>query len=126
MIAKSQVYRCSVCGNMVEVVAVGGGTLVCCGQPMDLQQENTSDGAVEKHVPEYTHQNGVVKVVVGSVVHPMLENHYIQWIEVITAKEVYRKYLKAGEEPVAEFAIQEPVLKVREYCNLHGLWAKNI
>lgn len=126
MIAKSQVYRCSVCGNMVEVLAVGGGTLVCCGQPMDLQQENTSDGAVEKHVPEFTHQNSVVKVVVGSVVHPMLENHYIQWIEVITAKEVYRKYLKAGEEPVAEFSIQEPVLKVREYCNLHGLWAKTI
>ncbi len=123
MIAKSQVYRCSVCGNMVEVVAVGGGTLVCCGQPMTLQDENTSDGALEKHVPEYTDQNGVVRVVVGSVVHPMLENHYIQWIEVITAHEVYRKYLQPGAEPVAEFHIQDAVVKVREYCNLHGLWA---
>ncbi len=122
MIAKNQVYRCGVCGNMVEVVAVGGGTLVCCGQPMNLQEENTTDGATEKHVP-VVEKNGTVKVTVGSVLHPMTEAHYIQWIEVVTASKVLRKYLKPGEEPVAVFTVDEPVLKVREYCNLHGLWA---
>jgi len=121
MIAKHHVYRCGVCGNMVEVVAVGGGTLVCCGQPMNLQEENTSDGATEKHVP-VVEKNGTVKVTVGSVLHPMTEVHYIQWIEVVTASKVLRKYLKPGEEPVAVFTVDEPVLKVREYCNLHGLW----
>ncbi len=121
MIAKHQVYRCGICGNMVEVVAVGGGTLVCCGQKMTLQEENTSDGATEKHVP-VVEKNGTVKVTVGSVLHPMTEAHYIQWIEVVTASKVLRKYLKPGEEPVALFEVDEPVLKVREYCNLHGLW----
>jgi desulfoferrodoxin len=122
MISKNQVYRCAICANMVEVVAVGGGTLVCCGQPMTLQVENTSDGATEKHVP-VVEKNGTVKVTVGSVLHPMLENHYIQWIEVITASKVLRKYLKPGEEPVAVFSVDEPVIQVREYCNLHGLWS---
>jgi desulfoferrodoxin len=121
MISKNQVYRCGVCGNMVEVVAVGGGTLVCCGQPMNHQIENTSDGATEKHVP-VVEKNGTVKVTVGSVLHPMMEAHYIQWIEIVTASKVLRKYLKPGDEPVAVFSVDEPVLSVREYCNLHGLW----
>lgn len=121
---KNDVYRCQVCGNMVEVVSVGGGTLTCCGQPMTLQTENTTDAAVEKHVPVVEQQDGKVKVTVGSVIHPMVESHYIQFIEVITANKVYRKYLKPGEEPVAEFNVSEPIVNVREYCNLHGLWAK--
>lgn len=121
---KNDVYRCQVCGNMVEVVSVGGGTLTCCGQPMTLQTENTTDAAVEKHVPVVEQQDGKVKVTVGSVIHPMVESHYIQFIEVITANKVYRKYLKPGEEPVAEFDVSEPIVNVREYCNLHGLWAK--
>mgnify|MGYP000935017971 FL=1 len=121
---KNDIYRCQVCGNMVEVVSVGGGTLTCCGQPMTLQTENTTDAAVEKHVPVVEQQDGRVKVTVGSVIHPMVESHYIQFIEVITANKVYRKYLKPGEEPVAEFNVSEPVVNVREYCNLHGLWAK--
>lgn len=123
MIARNQVYRCGVCGNMVEVVAVGGGTLVCCGQQMTHQVENTSDGATEKHVPVVVVEGQNVKVTVGSVVHPMLENHYIQWIEVVTASKVLRKYLAPGAEPVATFIVDEPVLQVREYCNLHGLWS---
>ncbi|OPZ68174.1 MAG: Desulfoferrodoxin [bacterium ADurb.Bin478] len=121
---KNDVYRCQVCGNMVEVVSVGGGTLTCCGQPMTLQTENTTDAAVEKHVPVVEQKDGKVKVTVGSVIHPMVESHYIQFIEVITANKVYRKYLKPGEEPVAEFDVSEPLINVREYCNLHGLWAK--
>jgi len=121
---KNDVYRCQVCGNMVEVVSVGGGTLTCCGQPMTLQTENTTDAAVEKHVPVVEQKDGKVIVTVGSVIHPMVESHYIQFIEVITANKVYRKYLKPGEEPVAEFDVSEPLINVREYCNLHGLWAK--
>jgi len=123
MIAKMQVNRCSVCGNMVEVVSVGGGTLVCCGQPMTLQEENITDAAQEKHVP-VLQQNGKIKVTVGSVLHPMIDTHYIQFIEAITATGVLRKYLKPGDEPVAIFETSEAVVKVREYCNLHGLWAK--
>ena len=123
MIAKLQIYRCQVCGNMIEIVAVGGGKIVCCDQSITLQEENTTDAAQEKHVP-VVEKNGVVKVTVGSVLHPMVENHYIQWIEVITANKSLRKYLKAGEEPVATFQTDEPVIKVREYCNLHGLWSK--
>ncbi|HNW59424.1 MAG TPA: desulfoferrodoxin [bacterium] len=122
MISKNQVYRCAICGNVLEVITVGGGTPSCCGQHMTLQQENTTDAAVEKHVP-VVEKNGTVKVTVGSVLHPMTEAHYIQWIEVITASKVLRKDLKPGEEPVAVFTVDEPVLKVREYCNLHGLWA---
>ncbi len=121
---KNDVYRCQVCGNMVEVVSVGGGTLTCCSQPMTLQTENTTDAAVEKHVPVVEQKDGKVKVTVGSVIHPMVESHYIQFIEVITANKVYRKYLKPGEDPVAEFNVGEPIDNVREYCNLHGLWAK--
>jgi superoxide reductase len=121
---KTNIYRCGVCGNLVEVLSVGGGTLSCCSQPMTQQNENTTDASVEKHVPVMEQKEGQVKVTVGSVIHPMLENHYIQFIEVITATKVYRKDLKPGEEPVAEFRIDEPVVNVREYCNLHGLWAK--
>jgi len=91
---------------------------------MTLQTENTTDAAVEKHVPVVEQKDGKVKVTVGSVIHPMVESHYIQFIEVITANKVYRKYLKPGEEPVAEFDVSEPLINVREYCNLHGLWAK--
>ena len=121
---KNDVYRCQVCGNMVEVLSVGGGTLVCCGQPMSQQKENTTDAAVEKHVPVVEKKDSRVKVTVGSVIHPMVESHFIQLIEVVTATRVYRKYLQPGEEPVAEFDVSEDIITVREYCNLHGLWAK--
>lgn len=105
MIQKRQVYKCSVCGNIVEVLTVGGGTLVCCGKEMILQTENTVDAAKEKHVPVIEKIPGGVKVKVGSVEHPMLENHYIQWIEIETAEKVYRKELKPGDKPEAEFMI---------------------
>jgi len=121
---KNDVFRCQVCGNTIELVSVGGGTLTCCGQPITLQIENTTDASVEKHVPVVEQKDGQVKVTVGSVIHPMVESHYIQFIEVITEAKVYRKSLKPGDEPVAEFTLSEPVINVREYCNLHGLWAK--
>ncbi|MDP4091521.1 MAG: desulfoferrodoxin family protein, partial [Bacillota bacterium] len=99
-----------------------GGTLTCCGQPMKKLNENTTEAAVEKHVPVIEKVEGGVLVKVGSVEHPMLETHYIEWIEIHTADKVYRKYLKPGEKPEAYFKVEEEVLFAREYCNLHGVW----
>lgn len=109
---------------MVEVVHRSGGTLKCCGQAMSLIVENTVDGAKEKHVPVIEKVEGSVLVKVGSVEHPMLDNQYIEWIEVYTEKKVYKKFLKPGDKPEAFFRIEEVVLFAREYCNLHGLWVQ--
>jgi len=122
MIALNQIYKCDVCGNIVEVVHAGGGELVCCGQPMKLLQENTTDAAQEKHVPVIEKSGNKVTVKVGSVAHPMVEEHYIEFIEVIADGKVYRKFLKPGEAPEATFEITANKLIAREYCNLHGLW----
>jgi len=118
-----EIYKCEVCGNIVEVVNVGGGELVCCGQPMKLMVENTVDAAKEKHVPVIEKTAKGVKVKVGSVPHPMEEKHYIQWIEVIKNGRALRAFLKPGEKPEAEFAIDPSGIFAREYCNLHGLWS---
>ncbi|GFP74162.1 desulfoferrodoxin [Clostridium fungisolvens] len=119
----NQVYKCEVCGNIVEVVNQAGGTLVCCGKPMTLKKENTTDGAKEKHVPVVEAVEGGVLVKVGEVAHPMTEEHLIQWIEVITESKVLRGTLKAGDKPEVYFNTgDEKVVAVREYCNLHGLW----
>lgn len=118
----NEVYRCSVCGNIVEVVNAGGGELHCCGKPMQLMKENSVDAAREKHVPVIEKIAGGYKVTVGSVEHPMLDNHYIQWIELFDGEKVMRHHLKPGEKPEATFVIQAEKVKAREYCNLHGLW----
>ena len=117
-----EVYKCEVCGNIVEVLTVGGGELVCCGKPMVLQQEKTEDQGMEKHVPVIEKTEKGIKVKVGSVPHPMEEDHFIQWIEVIANGKVYRQNLKPGQPPEAEFEIQAENVTAREYCNLHGLW----
>ncbi|MBU0532363.1 desulfoferrodoxin [Candidatus Micrarchaeota archaeon] len=119
---KMQVYKCNICGNIVELLHVGGGQLVCCGQPMQLLEEKTTDVGNEKHVPVMEKTESGVKVKVGSVPHPMEEKHYIEWIEVIADGVVYRKFLKPGDKPEAEFPIKSENIKAREYCNLHGLW----
>jgi superoxide reductase len=119
-----QIYKCDLCGNIVEVVHSSGGTLVCCGKPMSLKEENSVDASNEKHVPVIEKIEGGVKVKVGEVEHPMLEEHYIEWIEIHTENKVYRKFLKPGEKPEAVFMVEEEVLYAREYCNLHGLWKK--
>lgn len=114
---KGEIYKCSICGNIIEVLHVGGGELVCCNKPMSLMTENTVDAATEKHVPVI--EGNTVKV--GSVLHPMEEAHYIEWIEATSSSgEVCKKFLKPGEQPIAEFPFN-PV-SAREYCNLHGLW----
>jgi len=118
-----QVYKCDICGNMIEVVHAAGGSLVCCGKPMTLKKENTTDAANEKHVPVLEEVDGKVVVRIGSVEHPMTPEHHIEWIELHTEDRVYRKYLSVDEKPEAVFNITlDKVLYAREYCNLHGLW----
>ncbi|MBT3219841.1 MAG: desulfoferrodoxin [Proteobacteria bacterium] len=119
---KLHVYKCEICGNMVEVVHASGGTLVCCGQPMALMAENTTDAAVEKHVPVVEAKDGGLSVVVGSIVHPMTEAHLIEWIELIADGKAYLQFLNPGDSPEAFFAIAPKEYTVRAYCNLHGLW----
>ena len=116
-----EIYRCAVCGNVVEVLNPGA-TLSCCGQPMTLLDGKTTDGAAEKHVPVVERMAGGYRVTVGSVEHPMVEGHYIQWIELRTPTEVLRKELKPGDKPEAIFKTDATEVAAREYCNLHGLW----
>lgn len=119
---RSQTYKCDTCGNIVEVMHGGPGTLVCCGKDMKLLIENTTDAAKEKHVPVVEKQDGGIKVSVGSVLHPMEEKHYIEWIEVSAGECTYRQYLRPGKAPEAFFPINAWPVTVKEYCNLHGLW----
>lgn len=122
MTEKLAIYKCNECGNIVEVLHAGAGELVCCGQPMKLFKENTTDGAKEKHVPviEKTATGYLVKV--GSVPHPMEEKHWIEFIELVADGKVYRQDLNPGDKPEAEFCIKADKVYAREYCNLHGLW----
>ena len=122
MAEKLEIYKCEVCGNIVEVVHGGVGELVCCGQPMTLMTENTVDAAKEKHVPVIEKVDGGYKVKVGSVAHPMEDEHYIEWIELVADGKAYRQFLEPGQEPEAVFAIDAKSVTAREYCNLHGLW----
>jgi len=122
MAKKLEVYKCELCGNIVEVLHGGAGELVCCGQPMVHLVENTVDAAKEKHVPVIEKVAGGVKVKVGSVPHPMEEKHYIEWIELIVNGKAERQFLKPGQAPEAVFKVEQKNVTAREYCNLHGLW----
>ena len=117
-------YRCAHCGNIIAFVKESGVPVVCCGEKMGQIIPGTTDAAVEKHVPVYTVEGNLVKVKVGSVAHPMLEEHSIEWIALQTNKGNQRKVLKPGEAPEACFCLceGEEVQAVYEYCNLHGLW----
>ena len=118
-----EVYKCNVCGNIVEVLDYGAGTLVCCNEPMVLQEEKTEDAATEKHVPYIEKGDGKVTVRVGqNAAHPMEDKHFIQWIEVTCSGGVYRQALKPGDAPEATFDCGCGDVTAREYCNLHGLW----
>ncbi|NIQ39872.1 MAG: desulfoferrodoxin [Proteobacteria bacterium] len=122
MTDRLQIYKCEICGNIVEVIHEGKGELVCCGEPMKQFVENTVDAAREKHVPVIERSASGFTIKVGSVPHPMEEKHYIEWIEVIADGEAYRQFLKPGEAPEATFNIPGEKVTAREYCNLHGLW----
>jgi len=122
MTEKMQIYKCQVCGNIVEMVHGGKGELVCCGQPMELYKENSTDAAVEKHVPVIEKTGDGYKVRVGSAAHPMEEDHYIEWIELISGSLSSRKFLRPGDTPEAVFYIDSEDVIARAYCNIHGLW----
>ncbi len=122
MTKRLEIYKCEVCGIIVEIIHEGGGKLVCCNQPMKLMEENTVDAALEKHVPVIEKTEDGIKVKVGSVPHPMVEEHYIEWIELIADGRACRKFLNPGDEPEALFKIEAQTITAREYCNLHGLW----
>ncbi|MCE5340342.1 MAG: desulfoferrodoxin [Planctomycetaceae bacterium] len=122
MIKRNTIYKCMECGNIIEVTHVGGGELVCCGQPMKVMVENTTDAAKEKHVPVIEKIAGGFLIKVGSVAHPMEEKHYIEWIEVQADGKYYKQYLTPGQKPEAVFKIEAENIVAREYCNLHGLW----
>jgi len=122
MAEKLQVYKCEVCGNMVEVLHGGVGQLVCCGQPMKLLAENVVDASLEKHVPVLERVEEGIKVKVGSAPHPMEEKHYIEWIELVVGDKAYREFLKPGHSPEAFFPVKAEGAFAREFCNLHGLW----
>lgn len=123
MTKRLEVYKCEVCGNIVEVLHEGVGKLVCCGKPMVLMSAKTAaEEGKEKHVPVIEKTDSGVKVKVGSVPHPMEDKHYIEWISVESGGAVMRKFLTPGEAPEAEFGVKE-VEQAREYCNVHGHWA---
>jgi superoxide reductase len=117
-----EVYKCEICGNIVEVLHDGVGQLVCCGQPMKLLEEKTEDEGNEKHVPVIEKTESGIKVKVGSVEHPMEDNHFIEWIEIIADGKVCRKWLKPGDKPEAEFRMKAGDITAREHCSVHGLW----
>ncbi len=118
-----EVYKCNICGSIVEAIHAGGGTLVCCGEEMVLLVENTVDAAKEKHVPVVEKIDGGYKVTVGSVAHPMEEKHFIEWIELIADGIAYRQFLKPGESAEAVFKVTATSVTARELCNLHGQWS---
>jgi superoxide reductase len=122
MTKKLEIYKCEVCGNIVEVLHPGAGQLVCCGQPMKLLVENTTDASREKHVPVIEKTAEGYRVKVGSVPHPMEEKHYIEWIELVADERAYRQFLAPGQPPEAFFSVKAAQVYAREYCNIHGLW----
>ncbi len=122
MTTRNGVYKCAICGNIVTVLTEGQGVLTCCDAPMNLLVENSTDGAHEKHVPMVIGIGDDMEVSVGSVAHPMQEEHYIEWIEVIADGVSYIKFLKPGDTPDAKFSVAAEVITARAYCNLHGLW----
>jgi len=132
MIAKNQIYKCNICGNVVEILTVGGGEPVCCGQPMELLTEKIKDEGKEKHVPvvevlpaKVCQEKDGFKIKVGEIPHPMEEKHFIEWIEIKTKDgKIGKKFLKPGDKPEAEFYTRMEISGVRIYCNIHGLWKK--
>lgn len=126
MTNKNQIYKCDICGNVVEVTTSGKGTLVCCNQNMTLLESKSKEEGVEKHLPSILKTDTGIRVQIGDVEHPMVENHYIEWIECIVDGNTYRKYLNPGDKPLVEFNISGENISVRAYCNIHGLWEINI
>ncbi len=122
MSLKNHVYKCSVCGQIATILHETAIDIHCCGKPMDLLNENTQDAAQEKHVPVIQKTETGIKVIVGEVSHPMTEDHFIEWIEVVSDGKTYRQFLSPEDLPEAEFNISGENITARAYCNLHGFW----
>ena len=122
MAKRLDIYKCMACGNIVEVLEGGDGELVCCGEPMKHFVENTVDAAKEKHVPVIEKVDDGYKVKVGAVAHPMTDDHYIAWVELLVDGKSYTQFLAPGGQPEATFAVDGGQVTAREYCTLHGLW----
>ena len=119
---KREIYKCEICGNIIEILHEGIGQLVCCEQTMKLMQENDKGEYADKHMPVIEKNNEGVKVKIGAVEHPMEEKHYIEWIEILTEKGSSKKFLRPGEKPEEVFPVKTKITKSRMYCNVHGLW----
>jgi superoxide reductase len=126
MTQRLEIYKCSVCGNIVEVLHAGASSLVCCGEEMKLMAENSVDASQEKHVPVIEVGATSITVKIGSVPHPMEEKHYIEWIELIADNKSYTHFLKPGDAPEATFPLTAKKVTAREYCNLHGQWKSEL
>ena len=128
MTQKREIYKCEICGNIVEVLHEGPGELVCCGQPMKkMEEKQNEEGFNEKHIPVIEDSENEIIVKIGEVEHPMTEEHYIEWIELETKEEIFRKHLSPNQKPEITFKRPEgKITKVRSYCNLHGLWTKTL
>ena len=124
---KDGIYKCTICGNVVEAIEPNVGELVCCGKPMDLQKEKTEEQGTEKHLPIITIKENKITVKIGSIEHPMEKEHYIELIELLqNGKVIFSKRLYPGEKPIAEFILENTEgITAREYCNIHGLWKTN-
>ncbi|MCL2481030.1 MAG: desulfoferrodoxin [Spirochaetaceae bacterium] len=122
MAERFKIYKCDLCGNIIEVLHAGGGNVLCCGKNMNLLQEQAADSSKEKHVPMIEKTASGYKVTVGSTIHPMIDTHYVEWIELIADGISYKKFFKPGDQPVAEFSVKADKVSAREYCNLHFLW----
>lgn len=127
MAKRGNIFRCAICGHVIEVHHEGGGTLVCCNQPMNLLEERNEDEGMEKHVPVIEEKDGEIMVSVGDVLHPMEEKHYIEFIQLIVDGVVYTKYLEPNVDPIVTFRVHNTYtnLMAKAYCNVHGLWASD-
>lgn len=123
MTKPKEVYKCEICGNIVEIIHLGIGILVCCGKNMVLQKEQSEGKYAEKHSPVIKKDAEGVSVNIGKIDHPMEKEHYIEWVEIITDKGYSRKFLNPGEKPHSDFPVKTKIKKARMYCNIHGLWA---
>lgn len=126
MTKRTELYKCTICGNIVEIKHTGASALVCCNKKMDLLTENVTEAAVEKHIPVIKKLKNGYKIIVGDVEHPMIEKHYIEWIQLITENEVYTKFLTPNMKPEAIFEIEADKITARAYCNLHGNWKNEL
>ncbi len=124
MAKQFEIYKCDSCENVIELLYAVNDNLVCCGKPMILLSESNRSGAEEKHKPIIEKDGSGSKVTVSTIIHPMIETHWIEWIEIVTVKGHHcKKFLKPGDEPIAHFMCSvENIAYAREYCNLHGLW----